>query len=60
MELFTNYQKLLTKDSITALDDKLSFTVTVLDTIFYIRKCWSMIFTKTIANCLRHAGFDMD
>lgn len=54
-----HYRKLVIKKKIRAIDTKTEFVINVLDALRMLNHAWSNVTSTTIANCYRHAGFQV-
>ena len=57
--LKVHYRKFVVQRKLRAIDTKTDFTLTVLDALRMLHQAWRSVTAKTIANCYRHAGFDV-
>jgi len=54
-----HYRKLVIQKKIRAIDTKTEFVISVLDALRMLNHAWSNVTSTTIANCYRHAGFQL-
>ena len=57
--LKVHYRKFVVQRKLLTINTKTDFTLTVLDALRILHQAWRSATAKTIANCYRHAGFDV-